>query len=135
MPMKTTATILNRDRTVLQAQCSVPHLVQSPQVRALRPPCELSLLNAALRSSLVIHGLKDEFNLLARQQLELGSVHQRLLVFRIGAEHPHLEGPVARRPAIKTAGQAPRVEGHAIGRAGQLSRNAQCANANVNFSG
>ena len=96
---------------------------------------ELSLLNAALRSSLVIHGLKDEFNLLARQQLELGSVHQQLLVFRIGAEHPHLEGALARRPAIKTAGQAPRVEGHAIGRAGRLSRNAQCANANVNFSG
>ena len=124
MPMKTTATILNGDRKVLQAQCSVRHL-----------RCELSLLNAALRSSLVIHWFKDEFNLLARQQLELGSVHQRLLVFRIAAEHPHLEGPVARRPAIKTAGEAPRVEGHAIGRAGRLSRNAQCANAKVNFSG
>src|SRR6478672_4201459 len=70
--------------------------------------------NAALRSSLLIYRLKDEFDLLARQQLELGTVHQRLLVFRIGAEHPHLEDPVACRPAIKTAGQAARVEGHAI---------------------
>src|SRR5271166_5774234 len=68
----------------------------------------------ALRSSLLIHRLKDEFDLLARQQLELGTVHQRLLVFRIGAEHSHLEGPLARCSAIKTAGQAARVEGHAI---------------------
>jgi hypothetical protein len=64
----------------------------------------IPVINAALRSSLVIHGLKDEFDLLARQQLELGTVHQRLLVFRIGAEHSHLEGPLARRSAIKTTG-------------------------------
>lgn len=75
---------------------------------------EFSLLNAALRRSLLIYRLKDEFDLLAGQQLELGTVNQRLLVFRISAEHPHLEGPVACRPAIKTAGQAACVERHAI---------------------
>jgi hypothetical protein len=30
----------------------------------------------------LIHRLKDEFDLLARQQLELATVHQRFLVFR-----------------------------------------------------
>src|SRR5580700_1394295 len=74
----------------------------------------IPVINAALRSSLLIYRLKDEFDLLPRQQLELGTIHQRLLVFWIGAEHPHLEGPVACRPAIKTAGQAARVEGHAF---------------------
>ena len=79
---------------------------------------------------LVIHGVQDEFNLLAvRQQLKSwgsetsndplssGSV-QSIRICR---------GPFACRPAIlKTAGQAPRVEGHVIGRAGR-TRTGTCS--------
>src|SRR2546430_16768730 len=41
--------------------------------------------NAALLSSPLIHRLDNEFDLLARQQLELSTVHRRLLV--LGSVH------------------------------------------------